>query len=227
MRKLHVTVALMFTIALASCGHTNNLAKYNIKGSSATYRSSVAAGAMKSSAAVDPGSPSAVTSIAASIGSDAASKAAEEKIIHSISPDSLAAAFAAGIVHSTHDYLQLRTSGDVNGNATGNYIIESVLEEFSVNSSSTGVTATVRGTSRIIDRVTGAIVWEDEETNTVPLRSTPTTGHPVSDALASAFNAAQLADLSEAEIHNVLASSADEAGRQLAETLREDVAKLK
>ncbi len=217
------TVLVLGALALASCGHTNNLGSYKIKGTTASYRSLVESGAMKSSAQMTGDTAaSALTNVAASIGSDAASRQTEQKIASAISSDSLARFFANGMRQSTRDYLQLRGVQD-----NGQYIVESVLQEFSVNSSSSGVNATVRGTSRIIERSTGKIVWEDQETNTVPLRSTPATGSTVSAALASAFNAAQLVDLSVPEIRTVLINSADEAGKQMAETLRSDVANLK
>jgi PBP1b-binding outer membrane lipoprotein LpoB len=226
LEKMHMikslTVLLFGALLLASCGHTNELAHYRVKGASANYRSRVESGAMKSTASISDTSSNPITNIAASIGSDAASRATQQKIASAISSEELAKYFAAGMHQSSKDYLQLKEIPD-----NGTYIVESILQEFSVNSSSSGVNATVRGTSRIIERATGKIVWEDQETNTVPLRSTPTTGSSLSASLASAFNIAQLADLSVAEIRTVLVNTADEAGKQMAETLREDVAKLK
>jgi hypothetical protein len=217
------TMFLLGGLALASCGHTNELAHYKIKGATANYRSRVESGALKSTASISDTSSNPITNVAASIGSDAASRATEQKIASAISAESLAQFFAAGIRQSSKDYLQLRLVPD-----NGQYIVESILQEFSVNSTSSGVDATVRGTSRIIDRASGKIIWEDQETNTVPLRNTPVTnGQTVSASLASAFNAAQLADLSISEIRTVLVNTADEAGKQMAETLRVDVSNLK
>jgi hypothetical protein len=86
----------------------------------------------------------------------------------------------------------------------------------------------VRAKSRMIDRKTGSIIWDDAESHTVPLTHTfgaAFAPKAVSSA-ASIYNAVELLSLSEEEIRSVIDQAAAQAGREIAETLREDIAEM-
>ena len=104
------------------------------------------------------------------------------------------------------------------------FIIETVIENCQLVTGPSGVKIRVQAFSRIIDRQSGNIVWDDSETQTVPIQRNDGYDKDNSSTLNKVFNAVQLSSLSEKEIQNVVDESAKSAGRMMGETLREDVA---
>jgi hypothetical protein len=220
-----LTLLLAIGPMIASCAHTNELAKYNVRGASVVYRSHAAGNAQSTTSNTSTSSSgNPAIDLGAAIGNDIAANQAQQKLRKAIIPDSLAAALAVGIQKAVSDYLQMKAvSGD---NST--FIVETILERYEISSSSTSISAQVQGTSRIIDRRSGKIVWEDGESETIPLRNSTAAAltSAVSDMVAGAINAQELANMSEAEMHTVLGNAAKEVGREIGEVLRKDVAKM-
>jgi hypothetical protein len=80
----------------------------------------------------------------------------------------------------------------------------------------------------MIHRPTGAIVWENSESHTIPLSETylaPLGPAPVRSGV-SIFNAVKLLSLSQEELRTVVARAAMNVGVEIGETLREDIAEI-
>lgn len=218
--------ACLLALILTACGHTNNLAKFNIAGKSAIYRTTMAADAASALTIIEPPNDNTVVGIATTIGSVIVGSEARKKLERALNPDSLAQAVGFGMRQATADYLNIRPVNDWTENP--DLIIETTLTDCKLFSSSIGLAIKVRGESRMIERGTGRLIWENSESHVVPLSQTYLAGlapRAISSG-ASIFNAIQLLNLSSDEIRKVVHGAANEAGREIGETLREDVADL-
>jgi len=206
------------------CGHTNNLARYDLGGHTAYFRTMVT-GSPGSSIAVDNPSEHWAGDIAAIVGSIVLSDQASDKLAKAINADSIALALGRGVQQSTIDYFALRPVASL---ADGpEYLVETELTEYQLISTAEGIGAQVCGTARIIHRATGAIVWEDSENRTVPLTVTTSTGDGKEERSArSATNASLLLSLEEEELRRVINDAALTVGREIGDTLRDDLAEL-
>ncbi len=221
------TIPLFLSLLLiVGCSHTNNLSRNDLNGGTAMYRTLVSGDAASSSISVDNPTNHWAGDIAAMIGSAVLSSEASSKLDRAIRADSIAVALAAGMRQAVTDYTGLKTAAGAAENPT--YIIEVELTEYSLVSGSTGISASVCGTARIIERAGGRLLWEDSEATTVPLSSTNyiTTGREENTA-QGATNAALLLDMEESEIRGFIGGAAGATGRLLGDQLREDLAELR
>ncbi len=218
---------LLAALAVVGCGHTNNLARYDIAGKTAMVRSFTSTRGSGEAHVANPDKDNPITGIATIIGSGIIGDQAQRKLQSAIDADSIAAAVAEGTWESASMYLGLHRVQGVDDNP--DFIIETELREFKLRSSEAGLSADVCARSRVIDRHTGGLVWEDSENRTIRLSQTgPAVLLP--DAVRTgvgAFNAAKLLDMSESEIRDVIQQAAELAGREIGETLRKDVADLR
>ncbi len=225
MKQLLLLLALP-AVLLAACTHTNRLAQFKINGASALYRTTMSSDAASAIAVIESPSKSTESNIITAIGSVIVSAEAEQKLARAMNSDSLAESVGNGIKQSTADYLGIRSVAGMAENP--DLIIETELTDCKLLSSSIGLAIHVTGNSRIIDRRTGQIVWENSESHDVPISETYLAAIAPRGVRSgvSIFNAIQLLTLSEQEIRLVVQAAAKDAGREIGETLREDVADL-
>lgn len=221
-----LALSIIGAAAIAGCGHTNKLAKYNINGKTAIYRTYTTASAGSYAYVESPTKNNTVVDILTAIGSGIASDQGRKKLQKAVNGDSIAQAVGRGISEATVDYLRLQPVASIADNPE--VIVETELTQFNIVSGSYGVAIYVRGKSRVIERRTGIIVWEDSESHTIPLSETwlAGLGPQVVRSGASIFNAVQLLSLSEEEIRTVVNSGAVVAGREIGETLRDDISEM-
>lgn len=227
MKTRFVFLALAATTTLfIGCGHTNNLAKYNVAGKTALFR--VYSSTTGSSFAVveSPDNDNVIADIAAALGSGIMSDQARKKLQNAAQPDSITAAVAKGMWSAATDYLGLRPVDNIADDP--DLIVETELTEFKLVSGSGGIVARVKAKSRIIDRRTGGLVWDNSESHNIALSNTlpGLFGPDVVQTGVGVFNAIQLLNMSEEDIRTVLNAAAETAGREIGETLREDVAEM-
>lgn len=207
---------------LQSCGHTNKLKDYSLKNQRMTFRSRWT-GTFTAEASIYTPVHNPMAHAAATIGGIAASAAATDKLEHAAKPDLLATSVASGIEDVLRTYLAVVPVHDSVGESVA--IVETEVREFSLNSRESGIYAKVSANMRMLSRATGKVIWEDCESVSVPLRAGVHGGFDPM-GIAGIINAAQLADLPEAEVSRALVYAAEDAGRELGETLREDIADL-
>jgi hypothetical protein len=224
---LRATAMLAAALLAVGCGHTNNLAKYPVSGGSAVFRASVRGGAATSHVIVESPSSNAVAEVAAIVSSIAIGSSGRARLEQAIVGDSIAAAVARGVERSAIDYLSMRPVGSIDENPA--FIVEVDVEEYALVSGSFGMMVRVKGHTRIIDRASGGIVWEDSEAHDVPLSQTLLAGFGprVVRSAASIYNVVQLLQLSDEELRRVVNEGAAEAGREIGEELREDAAEMR
>lgn len=227
MRIRFLFLALAAATLITGCGHTNNLAQYNIAGKTALFR--VYASTTGSSFAVveSPKEDNLVADIAAAVGSGILSDQARKKLQNAVVPEEITEAVSKGMWTAATDYLALRPVHNIGDDP--DLIVETELTDFKLVSGSSGIVARVKAKSRIIDRRSGGLVWDNSESHTINLSNTlPGLFGP--DAVQTGvgvFNALQLVNMSDDEIRRVINSAAEVAGREIGETLREDVVEMR
>lgn len=218
-------LAALSAIVLVSC-HTNRLAEFNVRGKSALYRTTISSSAAQALAVISPPSDNAVVNIATAIGSAVLTAESQKKLVRAMNGDTLTHAVGLGIRQSTAEYLSIRAVDDVAENPE--LMIETELTDCNLVSTSAGLGLNVRAKSRMIERRSGRLIWDNAETHIIPLSQTylAVLGPRGVQTGMSIFNAIQLLNLSEEELRTVIAAAAKDAGREIGETLREDVADL-
>ena len=214
--------ALSSSILIIGCGHTNKLANYNVRSQPFEILSeATTAGAASSSVA--SGTGNSLGDILAGINSSTLSEETAAKLRRAANADALAAQISKGFENALVSYLAVAPTKGYNPSAT--YRAETVLQNYSLSSDSTGTSAHISAISRIIQRSSGALVWQYSSSKDIAL-STTSSSRTDGRAMLSAVNAASLASMSESEIADIFHNAARQIGSDIGETLREDVAEL-
>lgn len=225
--KIGTTLALLLiAFVIGGCSHTNNLAKYSFSNSRILFRASTTGSAASFAGIDNPVEKNVITGIIAAIGSGIVSEEGRRKLEKAIDRDTIANAVADGIQRAVTDYLNVRPVASIADDPE--FLVETELTDYTIVSLSEGLFVKAKGKSRMIRRATGSIVWENSESHTIPLSRTYLAGlapAPVSSGV-SIYNAVQLLNLSEEDLRTLFVRAAAEVGREIGETLREDIAEI-
>lgn len=225
MKKFYLTTFLIVSTLLVSCSHTNQLSKYKVAGSAVIFRTSTKERGTAVSAIATP-SNGIGSIIVSAVGSGISSEMAQKKLNNAVKPDSIASQIGKGIRTAMMDYLNVKPVDNMEQNP--DYIVETVLTSYQIISSEAGLSACARGKSRVIHRASGKIVWEDSETHNFNISDSwlaVIAPQPVKTGV-SVVNAVKLNSMSEEELNTVISKTAFEVGREIGETMREDIAEL-
>ncbi len=230
MKKL-LLLFLPAVIFFAGCSHTNELAKYNLNGKGVLFNKFVAPEASRIEIVTveqnqqnkNEKKDSFLDAIA-SIGSEILSADNRAKLINSVNTDSLVNHVSAGIENALIAYLNVKPVTNFEGDPR--FLVETTLNECKLLLQQSGVYVRVKATSTIIERGSGGIVWENSESETIPIKQYSQSYDQKNDskAISKVMTGLQLASLSEEELNRVVGAAAESAGRYMAETLRDDVA---
>ena len=226
MKQTIPLLLLVASVLAAGCGHTNNLAKYDVQGKKALFRVHAAGSASTYAHVESPAKKNTVVDIIAAIGSGIVSDQGRKKLERAVNGDSISHSVALGMKRAVTDYLSITAVDDISQNP--DFIIESEVTSYTFVSGSWGLSMKVEATSRMIDRKTGGIIWDDSESHTIPLSQTvlAALGGKAASSGASVYNAIELLSLDEDDIRRVVDRASEEAGREIGETLREDIADM-
>ena len=213
-------------ILISACCHTNNFSDYNVNGEKLLFTYAVEPGATGVRLDISSPAPGAniVTDILTGAGSDILTGEAQKKLDNAVRPEGIAAAVTQGLekVLSTQLTVTPATKAD-----NPDFMVETVLEECSIFSGSTGLGLRIKAQTEIIHRPTGKRVWRDCMTQEATIRHTPVGAIPIPGVgtAASIYNASEFFRLSEKEIQDVILSAAEDAGRNLGQSVRKDYGK--
>lgn len=227
MKRIYALLLLPFAFLVGACGHTNHLAKFNVAGRTALYRWHATGDAASSIALIESPSDNTVVNVIAAVGSVIVGDQSRKKLERAVNGDSVAHAVSLGIRAASQDYLGMRAVESIAENP--DFIVETEVDDIRFVTGSFGIALRVHGESRVIDRQTGTLVWDDSESYTIPLSETylAAFGPKVVSSGVSIFNAVQLMNLSEEEIRSVVDRAAVDAGRDIGEVLREDISEMR
>lgn len=221
-QSLQILVFSVLVSTVIGCGHTNDLARYNLSEKSVYFQYRAAADAVDADALISSPTQSPMTDIITAVGSGIASNAIKSKLEHALSPDTLAYHLAKSLQGTAIAMMRMKPAPSLESNP--DFIFETTLNRYSVASNQGAVTISVTGTSSLIDRNTAASIWEYDACKTITVSESffaylfP---NGVQTAMG-AFNAVKLLAMSEADLRKMFAGAAEEAGRKMSTELRED-----
>jgi hypothetical protein len=231
MKLLRILTLLLVGIILASCAHTNELAKYDLAGKSILYKTKIAPEARTVSittynsqnynnAGKKKSTETSILESLASIGESIISSDKESKLQEMVKPELMVSSIADGMKDALSTYLEINEVESIQDQP--DFICDITLDnlQLQVNKNSTMIYASA--SSRIIDRNSGGLVWEDSESSTHPLNQNYNASK-TTKLEEDAINILTLATLDEDLVNAMLSAAIDDVGFNLAETLREDV----
>jgi hypothetical protein len=230
MKKLLPFLFFPVIIFLAGCAHTNELAKYDLTGRRMLFSDNTSPNA-KSLQFVNrvpdkkEKDKTDLLSIMASVGSDILSETSKNKIAGAVSTDSVASYVSGGLKNALVTFLNVNPVNSINDSPQ--FLTETVINSCQLVTGTQNVSIYVEASSRIIDRNSGNIVWDDNESETVPIEKNEAASNDNSRALNKVFSAVQLSSLSPVEIQKDIDEAASSAGRMIGDTFRKDVVKLR
>ncbi|KAB2846437.1 MAG: hypothetical protein F9K45_01880 [Melioribacteraceae bacterium] len=235
MKNIKIYLLLISMPFLASCSHTNELAKYEIRGKSMLFNQKVGPLAQtvqittvsqtnskseeKKSTAVS------ILEAVASIGADILSEDTKSKLQKDINTQDMVGYVTSGMKDALHNYLDVTEAGAISDKP--DFICNIVLENCELRVSTNQISIFVSATGTIIDRATGGIVWDNTETITKPIKSDYSGNSSKNSKLEEdAINLLQLTSLKADELNKIIGATVDDAGYEMAETLRQDIAEM-
>lgn len=239
--KCKLLIIILITAGLAfSCGHTNNLAKYDIASKQIYFEEEVAPSASRvvitdeydddyDGKKKKESTADIVKDIALAASKGVLTAQLEEKLDKAADSREITNSISAGVESAMVKYLMIKPAL-VLGNST-EYITTIRLEECKIISTESGLYLKVNAKCTIIHRPSAGLVWEDSESESVRLRVNPGSTSKKDDDAAKTISVItgqiNMASLSEEEIRSAILDAAKEVGREIGNTLRDDVREMK
>jgi len=229
MRRANILFSIILTVVLlGGCGHSNELAKFDVNNSKVLFRENVSPNAryvkIEQQSTAEKKSKEglgAVLDVIASVSNSVLAEEKQNKLKESIDTKKLLYAVSDNLQEAMHTYLEINPVEKLSDKP--DFICTITLKECKLLLNQNNVSIYVNAAASLVDRMTGQIAWENYESKTISLSDSY--GEQIKDSgLESAFNALQLAALDENEINEIVDAAADDVGNYMAETLRDDVA---
>mgnify|MGYP007030111373 CR=1 FL=1 len=224
--KFLLLISFLSIILFFGC-RTNNLSKFDLNSKKMYFEEIVASGATnirityssdRPPSKDDPGGI--IKDIAKGIGTAFLSADIESKLIRAANPDTIIQAISFGVENALVKYLNVQPQYTLNNESE--FVVTTILEKCELVSNPNGIYISVQAEVEITQRGTGELVWENTETNYSPIRQNYAYG-TTSSSVSDVIQATQLATLSEPELRTIINSAAQDVGRKMANTLREDI----
>lgn len=234
MRKLNVVLLLIVGFVLTSCGHTNELAKFNVQGSKIMFRQIVAPAARtvkieKFSTTNNNTNNNEKKSGLASllkavveVSNDILAADKQAKLQKLINTEDILSAITDNLGESMSTYLEITPVNKLSDNPE--FICTVKLNTCKLLIDKDKLAIYVSSSANLVERATSQIVWKNTESRQIPIQKNYGTEMNAGD-LTDVVSALQLAALDEKQINAIVDEAADDVGSYMAETLREDVAK--
>ena len=227
-------VLIILVLFLSSCSHTNELAKYNIRGKTILYNQKVGPLAqqveiiterLKTDAKEEKKSTlENVLETIATVGTSIASEDVISKLQEDIDTKVMVDYVTSGMKNALNNYLDINEVSSVSDKPE--FICNITLETCKLTVSTDNIRISVVAIGTIIDRSTGNIVWENRESITNPIKSTNSNNKKATHLEQDAINFLQLTSLSAEELNTIIGATVDAAGLEMAETLRKDISEM-
>lgn len=221
---------LAFSILLFwGCSHTNELGKYDVRGKSALFNTNVEPQARTieitrtSSSDKDDKKKKKknVIEAIAEIGTEILSANKESDIKNWVDTYEVVNHISDGLQDALETYVDIKP---VTGKKRKpDFIVEMDLTNCELKVNESSVYLNMRCTSKMVERVSGDVVWENYEYVNERLSYDYSSSKKKNRTESNVITALKLASLSEREIDQAIHYAAEEAGRKMAETFREDL----
>lgn len=223
---------VVLILLVGGCAHTNELMNYDLEGKAAYYEAIVDPFAGTIEVVVQQNKKEDekkektddLLSVVAAVSSEILSADKISKIKDLVDTEDMSYYINEGLKYTLETFVDFN---EVESARDADFIVETKLESCKMNVSKTSVYVSVNASAEIIDRATGKTVWDDWESESVPVRQTYHRGQKkVTGTAEKLLTAVQLASLSEKEINNCIAEAVEEIGRKMGETFRDDLAEV-
>lgn len=233
--KTKILIIFLLSLFLAACAHTNKLENYNLKAKKVLFDDRVSANARqleittkssynKKDDEKEKEKDNEFLEQLAGILAGGFSESTKDDIVDAVDTESLIAHISEGMKNTLTKYLNVEIVNSMYEEP--DYIVENSLERCKLNVSKSSTTIYVSAESRILDLKSGDVVWDNTESKSIPLSGIISVGNKKFDSQIEAdlFLLGQLASLPKEEVNNKIGLAAEEVGRDMGETLREDIA---
>lgn len=231
MKKFTLIISLFaLVVLLTSCGSTSNLSKYDLDSKTFYFEENVTS--PETSVRIytsnehhkDGNIFTDMVEIAKTIGTSVITAETQKKVQNSVNNTQIAKTIADGMENTLNKYLRIKPTRTLDDEAK--FIVTTSLEECSLVSNNYGVYMQAKANVQIVDRATGGIVWENNETRSSQLRYSENTKIKTK-SVTGFIQMAELAMLSDEEISTAIYGATKEIGKQMGETFREDFYKAR
>jgi hypothetical protein len=224
MKKLFLLI-FVIPIIFFSCTHVNELSKYNLIGKKILLKQQVNAGVGRVNVTFnyDFFSSNFLEIVLEEIGSGYVESEVKEKLQNAINFDSISNSISSGLEEGLATYCRTTFVNTLDSNP--DFILENILNNFRLKSDSYGIYAQISTRGRLIDRQSAKLVWQNDETYTLPLGFTTFyySGNKKITTTTGIINAVRLLQMTEEEIRASVEAAASEAGIRQSEQLRYDI----
>lgn len=224
------------SILVVSCGSTNNLANHNLQGKTIYYDEMISGNAQKVNITYSQQNNNnnqkksdgeTIGKVLETFTTGMLTSDIEQKVQRASDPKAVVQIVSTEVENTLKKYFNVKAAPTIDDNY--DFIANITLDQITLNSSPSGLYLTVRAITQITARGTGEIVWENAESESVPMRqssSSYSTGNKsqLETGLSNVLQATELSMLSEEKIKSAFDQASREVGRLMSETLREDIA---
>ena len=225
MKKLFAFLIIVFLI-LQGCSHINELVKYNLLGKKLLLKQQVSPSVSDVDVMFnyDIFSKNLLEVVVEEIGSGYVESELNEKLQKAINKDSISFAISSGLLEGLQTYYKTVIVSSLDSNP--DFVLESNFEKFRLKSDPYGVYASISTLARLIDRSSAKLIWQNEETYSLPLGFTNYyySGDKKITTTVGVINAARLLQMTEEEIRVSVEAVSKEVGLRQSEQLRADIA---
>ena len=223
-------ISLFFVVLfIGGCGHTNELMNYDLRGKNAYFEEFVARKArtiqveMSEPKGKDEKKDDVVGILEAVVSAGSAVLSAEKiaEIKNYVNTYDLVSSVTEGFMQALETYVDIK---NVDDRKLAHFIVETELERCVLYVSKNNVHVTVQANTKIIDIASGVIVWENWESDTIPLDNIADGVNVKKRTGSRVLTALQLASLSKKEVNESVGEAAEYVGRKMGDTFREDLA---
>lgn len=224
MKKIFA-VLIIFVLFLPGCSHINELVKYDLQGKKLLLKQQVSPTVSDVDVMLnyDFFNKNLLEVIVEEIGSGYVESELKEKLQKAINNDSISLAISSGLLEGMQTYYKTVNVTILDSNP--DFILESYFEKFRLKSDPYGVYASISTLARLIDRSTAKLIWQNEETYSLPLGFTTYyySGDKKITTTVGVINAARLLQMTEDEIRASVEVVSKEVGLRQSEQLRVDI----
>jgi len=225
MKKLFAFL-IMVSLISPGCSHINELVKYNLTEKKLLLKQQVSPTVSDVDVMFNYNifSKNLLEVVVEEIGSGYVESELNEKLQKAINKDSISFAISSGLLEGLQTYYKTVIVSSLDSNP--DFVLESNFEKFRLKSDPYGVYASISTLARLIDRSSAKLIWQNEETYSLPLGFTTYyySGDKRITTTVGVINAARLLQMTEEEIRASVEAVSKEVGLRQSEQLRADIA---
>jgi len=226
MKNLFFLIFIIFSFLFFSgCTHINELPNYNLKGSKILIKHTVNVNMKGAEVSIDYNifSKNLLEVVVEGLGAGYVETEVNKKLYNSVNIDSVSMYISNGLKEGLETYLGMIVV--INVEEEPDLIFESILDNIKLKSDSYGVYAFISTRGRLIDRKTAKLIWQNDETYSVPFGIILYyySGDKKIRKATGIINAIRLLQMTEEEIRESVIYIAEEVGKKQCEQFRVDL----